>query len=104
MYVTTDLSTATHFWRVRGVNSAGTPVPVVGRAELHATGCSAARTALDDEHQSSDRRRGERIVWDVVLSKPAPEGGAAEAPLGFHLAEARRRASGPQERYGGPAV
>ena len=36
MYATSGLATTPHFWRVRGVNSAGVAGAVVGGAELHA--------------------------------------------------------------------
>ena len=49
---------------------------LVRRAQLHPTGGTASRHAVDDVDQPGDRRRWCRVVLQVVLSVPAPEGGA----------------------------
>jgi hypothetical protein len=75
-YATTDLAAGTHFWRVRGINTAGTPGPfsatrsVVLQAPPPPPGLSTFST------NPSTVVGGDLSSGTVVLSTPAPSVGA----------------------------
>lgn len=79
MYATTDLSTATHFWRVRGVNSLGAAGPwsAVRSFTPQAAPPPATLTSLDVNPATVVG--GNNSFGTVILSVPAPEGGAIVA-------------------------
>ncbi|NUR78493.1 MAG: hypothetical protein HOQ28_19680 [Thermoleophilia bacterium] len=76
MYATTDLSTATHFWRVRGVNSAGVAGPwsAVRSFTPQAAPPPAVLSTMDINPATVVG--GNNSSGTVVLSTPAPANGA----------------------------
>ena len=79
MYATTGLAAVTHFWRVRGVNSAGVAGPwsVVRSVTPHEPPPAAVIGSLD-VHPSTVIG-GDPSSGTVVLSTGAPDGGAVIA-------------------------
>jgi hypothetical protein len=76
MYATTDLSTATHFWRVRGVNSAGTAGPWSAVRSFTPQAPPPAATLSTMNINPSTVVGGDASFGTVVLSTPAPASGA----------------------------
>ena len=79
MYATTGLAAATHFWRVRGINTAGTPGPWSAvRSFTPQTAPPPAGLGSIDVNPSTVVG-GNPSSGTVVLSTGAPEGGAVIA-------------------------
>jgi hypothetical protein len=76
MYATTDLSTAAHFWRVRGVNTAGTAGPWSAVRSFTPQAAPPPATLSTMNVNPSTVAGGDSSFGTVVLSTPAPASGA----------------------------
>jgi hypothetical protein len=79
MYATTGLSTATHFWRVRGINTAGTAGPWSSVRSFTPQAAPPLATLTNLDINPSSVVGGNDSSGTVILSVPAPEGGAVVA-------------------------
>jgi Beta-propeller repeat len=75
-YVTSDLAATPHFWRVRGVNSAGTPGAWSATWTFTPQQAPPPPTLSTFSTNPSTVVGGNGSSGTVVLSTPAPEGGA----------------------------
>jgi hypothetical protein len=75
-YVTTDLASTPHFWRVRGVNSAGTAGAWSATRSFTPLEAPPPPTLSTFSTNPSTVVGGNGSSGTVVLSTPAPEGGA----------------------------
>jgi hypothetical protein len=79
MYATSNLATTTHFWRVRGVNSAGTPGAWSVVRSFTPQAAPPPATLSTMSTNPSTVVGGDASSGTVVLSVGAPEGGALVA-------------------------
>src|SRR3954467_4765834 len=76
VYPTTDLATVTHFWRVRGVNSAGTAGPWSAVRSFTPQAPPPPATLTNLDVNPATVAGGDPSSGTVILSVGAPNGGA----------------------------
>ena len=85
-YVASGLATTPHFWRVRGVNSAGVAGAWSAVRSFTPQAASASGRVVDDRHQSLDGRGRERLERNG-----GPERGRARGRRAHHAVEQQSR-------------